>query len=422
MTAAHPEHWRSYSGPANWYQLWHPPTWEVQETGGCAYLNLPDNGGTLAINAYWLPAGRPQLEAVADLPSLFPHRRAVRPLRPLDGPYPSIALAGEAIVGPRPAWWRRLLRRGLWRRWRLWAVCHNSVCLVAVYLPGDTVDHELDTLAGMILNTLAFADSPADPPDLFEGRVVRLARARFPLLACERKDGFQLQLGESHLNLFNFYRAYTHEPERFEQIVLPALTTLVQVQEWGTNQTEPPLERVRDRIMPMLYPEAVWRESFSNFIGNPWVADLTVLYVVDESHAYWYIREDLLDQWDIDRDGLHAIALENLDAYFERNAMEFTLAGEEDGPRVLMPNRPDAYNTSRLLSSAFHRKLQDLLGGEFAVGVPSRDFFVAVSLDNEETIDQVRGKVAVDFGHMDHPLSERLLLVSTDGVSEYCKA
>src|SRR5207237_7729949 len=109
---------------------------------------------------------------------------------------------------------------------------------------------------------------------------------------------------------------------------------------------------------------------------------LVVLYVVDESQAYWYIRQDLIESWKLTADELHAVALENLDRYFEEQPMEFTLAGDESGPRLLIPARPDAYNTARLLSEKFHAKLREVMGGAFAAGIPSRDFFVAVSLES----------------------------------------
>jgi hypothetical protein len=302
----------------------------------------------------------------------------------------------------------------------MWSIQQDRICLIVTYLQTGEHDPETETLAGMILNTLSIADEPADPPDVFAERVLELARRKFPLLPCRRRDDFQLQLGESNVNLFNFYRSYVNAPQNFNEIVLPALTTVVQVQEWGRTQTEPPLDEIRSRIMPMLYPESVWQESFPNFAGSAWIADLMVLYVVDEAQAYWYIRDDLLDQWELSPAELHELALANLDDYFEQQAMEFTLVGEEPGPRLLMPSRPDAYNTSRLLSSTFQRKLRELLGGQFAVGIPNRDFFVAVSLDSTETLEHVRGKVTEDFAHMDHPLSDRLLLISADGVSEFC--
>ena len=170
----------------------------------------------------------------------------------------------------------------------------------------------------------------------------------------------------------------------------------------------------------MLYPEEVWRRSFPNFVGTPWVGDLMVLYVVDEQHAYWYIRDDMLcRRWHIDRETLHELALANLDRYFERQQMEYVMGREDGGSMLLMPKRPDAYNSSRILSRQFCSALRTELGAELAVGVPSRDFIVAVSMGHAEALSEIRRKVEDDFNRMDHPLSPRLLLVSADGVSEF---
>ena len=169
----------------------------------------------------------------------------------------------------------------------------------------------------------------------------------------------------------------------------------------------------------MLYPESVWQDHFSDFAAQPWVAGLVIMYVVDESESYWYIRSDLLEQWSVSIEELHELSLQNLDGYFEENSMEFMLTGDPEGPRLLLPHRADTYNTARLLSGSFHSSVQDILGREFVVGVPNRDFFVAVSMHSDDMIDEIRQKVAADFDRMDHPLCNRLLLVSSDGVSEY---
>ena len=68
--------------------------------------------------------------------------------------------------------------------------------------------------------------------------------------------------------------------------------------------------------------------------------------------------------------------------------MEYIMAGEEGGRGCLMPKRPDAYNSSRILSRSFCSVLRDELGAELAVGVPSRDFLVAVSMGPAETLDR----------------------------------
>jgi hypothetical protein len=42
-----------------------------------------------------------------------------------------------------------------------------------------------------------------------------------------------------------------------------------------------------------------------------------------------------------------------------------------------------------------------------------------VSLKQRGLIEQVRQRVREDYATMHHPLTERLLLISPDGVSEY---
>lgn len=419
MNGSPPAHWEEHRGSNQWYSLWHPPAWRVETGEGTTTLVASDEGGLLSFSSFWLDQQGSAVERIIDLERLFPVRRNVRSLKSLQTGERSIGFEGEAPVGPVLPWWKRLFHRRKWRKWRVWCVQQGSVYVLGLFLQNEGYDPETETMATMVLNTLEFTPRPAVPPEVFAQRVLELARQKFPLLECETATDFQLKLGESKVNLFNFYRSYLNSPEQFEAIVLPALTTVVQVQGWGKSQTEPELETVRERIMPMLYPEEVWREKFPTFVGAPWVGGLAVLYVVDESQAYWYIRGDLLTSWGLTNDDLHEIALENLDRYFDNQPMEFTLAGEEEGPRLLIPARPDAYNAARLLSEKFHLKMREVMGGDFAVGAPSRDFFVAVSLDSEETLEHVRKKVGDDFKQMDHPLSEHLLLITHDGVTEY---
>jgi hypothetical protein len=372
----------------------------------------------LTLECTWRDA-MPPVDQVLDLERLFPRRRKVRALKPADAEEECVGFLGQVPVVERLPWWRRLFRRRRWRNWRAWCLHRGPVYVLATYMQSERVDREAETVAAMIVNSIQLSDPPACPPEHFARRVLELARNKFPLLDCAAAPDFQIKIGDSKVNLFNFYRSYVNAPEQFESIILPALTTVVQVQEWGKEQTEPELETVRRRIMPMLYPEDTWRERFPSFVGMPWVGGLVVLYVVDEGHAYWYIRGDLLETWGLSIEDLHQTAIDNLNRYFDEAPMEFTVAGEEEGPRLLIPHRPDAYNASRLVSERFQEKLRGVLGGDFAVGIPSRDFFVAVNLDSTETVDHVRRKVEDDFQQMDHPLSDRMLLITHDGVTEY---
>ncbi|MEZ6050140.1 MAG: DUF1444 family protein [Planctomycetaceae bacterium] len=415
-----PNHWQSLAGPNNWYRLWYPPGWTVNQDDTRATLASPDGEAMLSLQTAWSRhVEEAPLSQLISSDAMFALTRGVKEAPALKGDVESIGLQGEALLEKRPPWWKRPFLRENWRRWRIWGLRQGPIILMATLVHSEKPDPEMESLAGSILRTLRFSEQPADPPSVFADRVLALARDKFPLLDCESGEGFQLKLGESNINLFNFYRSYVKVPEKFEEIILPALTTVVQIQGWGSEQSDPPLENVRDRIMPMLYPEKVWEERFPNFVGHPWVGGMTVLYVVDESHAYWYIRNDLLQQWDITTDDLHEIALENLDAYFESKPMEMAVAGGEGGPTMVMPTQPDSYNAVRVLSEDFRDKMRGVMGSPFAIGIPGRDFFVAVNLQSDEMVAHVRQRVRNDQTEMDHPLSDQLLLVSPDGVSEY---
>ncbi|MEX0716952.1 MAG: DUF1444 family protein [Planctomycetaceae bacterium] len=417
-------HWQTFAAENGWFRVPFPPGWLVEETDQQVRLVAPDGGAVLVLSCFWKKdCARVDLQRMLDPQSVFVQARNVRPLPPLRMEAQSIGLRGEASPVKRRPWWRRIFAwnapREEWRPWRAWAIARGDVGILAVYTSTGPRDPERENVAVMILQALEFADDPADPPERFADRVLALARRRFPLEDTELTDDFQLRLGESRLNLGNFYRSFVKAPERFEQIVLPALTTLVRAQELGPTQLDPPFADVADRIMPILSTETARHEALTGFLSEPWVGGLTTMYVVDEAEAYWYIREELRERWGVSVEELHRRALENLESYFERTPMEFTLAGDDDGPRILVPNRPDVYNAARILSEPFHRKLREVLGGEFAVGLPNRDTFVAFSLNSSEVVGRLRSQIAADFARMDHPLSDRLLLVSADGVSEF---
>lgn len=420
LSISPPDHWHSLDGPANWFRLWYPPAWTVNQENASISLASPDGESILMLHAAWSrEAARASLEELLPIDSLFPKAKEIRTLPPLDVDCECVCRQGEADLATPQQWWRRPFKTGDWRRWRMWALREGPVLIIASLLHAPEYDAELEGIAGLMLRTLEFAETPADPPEEFARRVLALAKEKFPLLDVQAAADFQLKVGESSVNLFNFYRSYLKVPEKFEEIILPALTTVVQIQGWGSEQSDPPLENIRDRIMPMLYPADVWKEQFPNFVGQPWVGEMMVLYVVDESHAYWYIRNDLLEKWGIDADDLHQMALDNLEDYFEEHPMELAVAGSEDGPTLIMPTGPDSYNAVRLLSESFREKLREVMQGTFAVGLPGRDFFVAVGLEPDEMLSHVRQKVRDDYARMDHPLSEELLLVSPDGVSGF---
>jgi hypothetical protein len=415
-----PEHWSLLAGPANWFQMRYPPQWEAEERQGAYALRPADADALVAVNTIWLEEDRSDvLPSLSDVVAQFPQVREVSHVS--DEPVEEVVecMQGDAMLGPSASWWRRLWKTGHWRSWKMWAFRRSHLLVIVTLLHEEQRDPELESIVRMMLRCLELPDEPADPPEVFAQKALQLARAKFPLLDIELVEEFQIQIDSSRLNLANFYRAYVRDPDNFEQILLPALATAVQVQGWGDEETAPPLEIVRDRLMPMLYPEDAWQEKLPEIIGEPWVAGLVILYVVDESNAYWYVREELLEKWSLSQNDLHEIAMDNLHSYFETQPMEMAVAADEEGsPSMMMPGKPDTYNSVRLLSHSFLERMREVAEGDLAIGVPGRDFFVAVSMKLPQMVDQIRKRVREDFLQTDHPLTDRMLLVTADGVSE----
>jgi len=195
---------------------------------------------------------------------------------------------------------------------------------------------------------------------------------------------------------------------------------VVRLQEWGPDQLMPPLEEVSRRVMPMLYPESEAETTLKDFVRLPWVCGLSVMFVLDQDETYRFVHHRMLQAWQMSEAELQALAMANLNTFACDNPLEVTVIGEDDDARMLVPVSPNAYNSVRLLGTELHGRLRKLLGAEVAVGVPNRDFFVAVSLNHPGLVSDVQQRVIQDYQSMHHPLTSRLLVISADGVSEYC--
>jgi len=387
----------------------------VEDRQGTLVLHPPETQDCLVLSCHWGSGlqAEPVLQRVI---RQFPCSRQVRPV-PV-GTHPDVVdcQQGEARLGTPVHWWQNWFPFRTWQAWKLWAFGRSPVTVVASLLHAGSRDPDLEALVRMVLTHLELADAPADPPEEFERRALELSRQIFPELQVERLDDFHLRIGAARLNLENFYRAYVRAPEQFEDILLPAMHTAVQAQQWAEQGTLPPLELVRDRLMPMLYPEQLWREKFQDIPGEPWVAGLVILYVVDELQAYWFVREELIQNWGLKPDELHEIALENLRSHFERQPMEIASVMSEGV--VMMPEKPDTYHSTRLICHDFVSNLRTAGQGDLVVGVPGRDFFVAVSADVPGVVQRLRTCIHNDYRQTDHPLTSRMLLITADGVSE----
>lgn len=422
-----------FRGPANWFSMSVPNELQLEQTEAfveirpqrtepsSAESSTEPAPWSLTIYSTWVADDDEIQPAAFDPSELFPVLVSSKEVAGLSVGETGRAWSGVS-GGRQGGWMASLLRRRLLYEWRLWVIEHQEIVIVASLQSarGIALDDTVVAVCIDMLESVTFSDVLARPPELFRRDVLDLARQHFPLLKCESTSGFGIRIADSEVNLANFYRSYLLQPHQFRDIVLPGLTTMVRMQEWGPDQLMPPLTEVSQRIMPMLYGQEEAEETLKGFLRIPWVGGLCIMFVVDEDDTYRFVHEAMLQRWELDKEEVHELAMQNLERFTKDNPLEVSVVGENDTPRMLVPVNANAYNTARLLGSDLHHRLRQVLGPELVIGVPNRDFFVAVSLAQPTLIDDIQQRVIEDYRSMHHPLTSRLLLISADGVSEYC--
>lgn len=423
-----------FRGPAGWFTLQVPASLRLEqdeafiEVKAASPVDSNPVNWSMTLYSAWVEDQKSNSNVNAFDPStLFPILTQVRESYTLNVAGKIQTWQGTSIQPAKGAWWSTLFRRRQTYSWRLWIIEYESIIVVASLqskaccpLPEDVVES-----CQLVLNSLRFNERLAKPPELFRREVLQLSKKHFPLLDSKATGSFSIQVADSKINLANFYRSYLIEPDSIKRIVLPGITAMVRIQELGPEQLMPPLAEVANHIMPMLYPmvdptEETAAIPLEDFVCVPWVGGLNIMFVLDNDDTYRFVHEEMLVRWEMNTEQLMQVALNNLEDYVENNPLEVRLVGDESDAKILMPSTPNAYNSVRLLGQHLSGRLRELLGQELVVGVPNRDFFVAVSLKDTQLIQQVQDRVTHDFHSMHHPLTSRLLVISADGVSEYC--
>lgn len=411
-----PSHWVPYISDSGWYSLSHPPTWQAERRDQWLILHAPQEEARLSFHCVQLVREPGMPAAQVDLASLLSLGTGLSKSAQLDLSYEHTGLEGPA---GQFAGFFGGVKEDQWRWTQIWLIRHESLLLSVLFCQAGERDPEREILARLILASLRLAATPADPADVFTERFIAEARRQYPARRIEQTDVLSVRFGDAQLGLSNFYRQYIAAPDRFAELASQVLQRAEQLQSISQQRLNPTLDAVRERIMPMLYPQNQWQGQFPQHVGEPWVSGLAVLYVVDQPDTYWYIREELLEKWELSREQLHDLALSNLTVYWEVTPMQLHVAAGERGPSMVLPAKHDTYNAVRFLCPEFRSQLLELFGREFVTGLPSRDFFAATAVESRELLQHFQQQVRSDYARSDHPLSDRLLLVTADGVSAY---
>ncbi|HEV2296767.1 MAG TPA: DUF1444 family protein [Tepidisphaeraceae bacterium] len=249
----------------------------------------------------------------------------------------------------------------------------------------------------------------------FVQRVIEHVRVKFPLVKLARGDQtFSMNVNGNLAPLENLYRVSLLRPEDLERHVDRWMVELLRASE-GTPDQSGDYDEIKDRILPMVLASATTELKTDAMVTQPLIDGLIIAYALDSDRTISYIPRALFNDWKMSIDDLHEVAINNLVARSE--AINAHAAQDENGAiNLILFQTMDGYDASRILLPTLHERLREHLGSPFAAGIPNRDILLCFR-DDEETVNRLKSQIAEDFRSMPHQVTDRLLLVTQDGIA-----
>ena len=95
------------------------------------------------------------------------------------------------------------------------------------------------------------------------------------------------------------------------------------------------------------------------------------------------------------------------------------LTDKEGKPAAAIVSTGDNYDASKLILPDLYHKLAAVLGPDLAVGVPNRDFMIALGDANQDILRAVAAQVQADAAQREHGLTDQLFTLSSGAIRTY---
>jgi hypothetical protein len=251
----------------------------------------------------------------------------------------------------------------------------------------------------------------------FIEEILKVVPEKFPLVRLSRgEEPFSLRVNGSAVFLENLYRQSLLQPDDMRQHIERWLVEILRANE-GSPDRAGSFDELKDRIFPMLLSDRTVETSHRSTFAEPLVAGLQVAYAIDSDRSIAYILRTQFESWKITPDAIREVAIANLVA--RSDAMNAQAAQDEaENINLILFQTGDGYDASRILLPTLHDRLREHLGSPFAAAIPNRDILLCFRND-DSTVKRVRSQVEEDFQRMPHQLTDKLFLITADGIAPH---
>jgi hypothetical protein len=247
----------------------------------------------------------------------------------------------------------------------------------------------------------------------FIDQVLQYVHEKFPLVKISRgKEPFSMLVNGHLASMENVYRMAVLQPDDVRHHIERWVVELVRAAE-GTPDRTGSFEELRDRILPMIVADG--ERDRRTMVTEPLLEGLSIAYAIDSDRTIAYIPESQFKEWAVDQETLHDAAIENLVKRSE--SMSAHAAQDEHGKiNLILFQTMDGYDASRVLLPNLHEKLREHLGSPFVAAIPNRDILLCFR-NEDATVERLREQIEADPKRMPHGVTDRLLLVTPDGIA-----
>lgn len=144
-------------------------------------------------------------------------------------------------------------------------------------------------------------------------------------------------------------------------------------------------------------------------VERPLVADLILFYAFDQPDYFTMVARRDLVRLALDRNSLHAIAINNLRRIIPPPELH------EVFPGAFMLTCGGNFEATTLLLDEVWQQLSAIVPGDLVVAVPARDLVIITGSDNHGGLAFVRSKVSNILETADHTLTRHFLVKNENG-------
>jgi hypothetical protein len=169
---------------------------------------------------------------------------------------------------------------------------------------------------------------------------------------------------------------------------------------------------VKENVFLQLIP-AEYIEQFP-CVAFPFSKEITIGIVVDDESSYSYVLVDDLLNWEVEKEEIYKIALDNLENATDGIALD--LLGDEWQTKGVICNEMDSFDAARILSDSLQKTVAEMFGESYLFGIPNRDFLICWSKDTDEEFqNSIKFQIQKGFHEQPYQLSENIFEMTEKG-------